>query len=144
MNAIVPVRSRSIETSLLAAPQRTFLSTDSSCSDDEKKNSAAAAVNLVLYLLPTSVTECASSASESSSIQTKLIAASGGTNGGSNEVVATYDVSTNSFLGISSPDNILATLSSDDADKYAFGPTKATADLEASKVGWLFFSLQTQ
>ena len=90
---IDPVRSQSIGLALSRAPYRTFLSNGSIGGGES---------NLVIYQLPTSVTEYLSfGGSEASSVRSAILAG--------NSVVAAYDPKTSSFVG-GSADTVLAAL----------------------------------
>lgn len=92
---------------LLEAPYRTFLSSSES--------EAVAAKDLIIYALPTSVSEyLGAGVSESNLVRSKA------TSAGSSAVVVTYDVSTDSFAGATSGDDILSCLKSSTASASAF------------------------
>ena len=127
---IAPARSQSIQSALLQAPYRTFLK--------DSHDTVTTTTPVLVYCLPTSVTEYVSSASEADLARSKIL------NGdGSDCVVIVYDVSSASFLGGSVEDAIgavsgneearsafagaaLVALSSLDAEaaKAVFGPSK--------------------
>mmetsp|Transcript_10993 Transcript_10993/g.16194 ORF Transcript_10993/g.16194 Transcript_10993/m.16194 type:complete len:1139 (+) Transcript_10993:149-3565(+) len=110
--SIVPKRSQNIELDLLNAPYRTFLSnTDSSSS---KKN-------LIIYCLPSTVTEYMTFGSESSAIRSSILSGSG-------DVVAVFDTASSSFVG-GDAKSILSALSGDNAEASAALASAALASL---------------
>mmetsp|Transcript_28829 Transcript_28829/g.33128 ORF Transcript_28829/g.33128 Transcript_28829/m.33128 type:complete len:1131 (+) Transcript_28829:152-3544(+) len=96
---IEPIRSQSIKLGLLEAPYRTFLK------GDPTKGSPS---DLIIYLLPSTTSEYLAFGSESNIVRSAILSSSA--------VVAVYDVSTDSFVGGSSDDIILA-LSGDNEKK---------------------------
>eukprot|EP00957_Ditylum_brightwellii_P211564 15366321-Ditylum_brightwellii.AAC.1 len=110
--SIVPKRSQNIELDLLNAPYRTFLSnTDSSSSQK----------NLIIYCLPSTVTEYMTFGSESSAIRSSILSGSG-------DVVAVFDTASSSFAG-GDAKSILSALSGDNAEASAALASAALASL---------------
>jgi hypothetical protein len=110
---IRPKRSPAIPLGLLDAPYRTFLS-NGALQDDATKSAP-----LLLYCIPTSVTEYIASRSEVEGVRAEIL-------GETSPVVVVYDVATDSIVGGSTED-VLAALSGD-AEKQA---TLAAASLGA-------------
>jgi hypothetical protein len=112
INEIRPKRSTAIPLELLKAPYRTFLSNASSEEDTES-------ISLLLYGIPTSVTEYISARTEAEDVRAEIL-------GDTSTVVVVYDVATDSIVGGSTED-VLTALSGD-AEKQA---TLAAASLGA-------------
>ena len=110
IDTINPRRSQSIEYALLEAPYRTFLKDSSS--------ECKATSSVVVYCLPTSVTEYIGSSSEADSVRQKVLTG--------DDVVVVYDVSSSSFLGGSVSDALAAASGNDEA-KSAFAGAALTA-----------------
>ena len=118
---IDPVRSQSISLALTRAPYRTFLSNGSIGSGEP---------NLILYSLPTSVTEYLSfGGSEASVVRSAILSG--------DRVVAVYDSVASSFLG-GSVDTVLASLGGSsglsDSDEAAKGALASAALAALSKL----------
>ena len=95
INEINPLRSQSIQLALLRAPYRTYLT--------EKCENCKASASLLVYCLPTSVTEYIGSSSEADLVRSKILSGDD-----SNCVVIVYDSSSASFLGGSTEDALKA------------------------------------
>lgn len=104
IKTIIPKRSQRLEGALLEAPYRTFLSSTSVSDKTSPKN-------LIVYALPISVSEYfADGISESNFVRSKAIDT---LNYSGDDVVVTYDVKSDSFLGAASgKDDILSELNS--------------------------------
>ena len=112
-----PERSQSIELALCKAPYRTFLD-GYDCSDDGKKD-------LIIYCLPTTVTEYLGFGDETNKIRSEILSSSG------DSVVVVFDVNTEAFVGCTVAD-IMGALSSDDdvTNKIASSSLGALASLD--------------
>lgn len=111
---IKTLRSQSISFELLKEPYRTFSKGNSSDSTDD----------LIVYCLPTSVSEYITFGSEANDVRSAILSSSA--------VVAIYDVKTDAFIGASNED-IIAALG-DDLDKkgdLASASIKALSSLDA-------------
>lgn len=93
--SIQPIRSQNFEYELLKAPYRTFLNTAAGKTTDTQ---------LIIYNLPSSLTEYLSEASqkEASFIRSTLFA---GSNASAGQVIA-FDVNSNKFLGLDNDSSI--------------------------------------
>lgn len=111
---IIPDRSQAIPLALLQAPYRTFVSN----SGNNKVDSST--LSLLLYCLPATETEYVKFASESMSVRSKILS------GDASTVVAAYDTASNSIVGGSSEDVLLAI--SGDSEKQSL---LASRSLEA-------------
>ena len=98
--SIKPIRSQSMEYELLKAPYRTFLNNNSNTKSSSSGN------QLIIYNLPTSLTEYVSTTiqNEVSYIKSILYSSLQSTtnNNSKKKTLITYDSSTNQFLGIPS------------------------------------------
>jgi len=98
--SIKPIRSQSMEYELLKAPYRTFLNNNS------KSSNSSSGSQLIIYNLPTSLTEYVSTTiqNEVSYIKSILYSSLQSTtnNNSKKKILITYDSSTNQFLGIPS------------------------------------------
>eukprot|EP00978_Attheya_sp_CCMP212_P027820 scaffold94115_cov48-Attheya_sp.AAC.4 len=118
IKTIAPNRSQGFEVALSGAPYRTFLGNPAT----EK----TAASSLLLYCLPTSVTEYLGFASEASLVRSKILSFTD-----EPLVVAIFDPTTNAFVGGSAAD-ILATISgSSSKNNFAAASLGALAQLDA-------------
>lgn len=119
---IIPNRSQSIQSALLQAPHRTFLK-DTVVSDTKATSS------LVIYCLPTTVTEYIGFSSEADQVRSNILS------GGSDVVVVVYDIISNKFLGGSIDDILVAITGNADAQS-AFAGTSlmALSKLDAKAV----------
>ena len=107
--SIKPIRSQSMEYELLKAPYRTFLNNNS------KSSNSSSGSQLIIYNLPTSLTEYVSTTiqNEVSYIKSILYSSLQSTtnnstnNNSKKKILITYDSSTNQFLGIPSLPQIL-------------------------------------
>ena len=113
IDEIIPSRSQSIQSALLQAPHRTFLK--ESC-DDSK-----ATTSLLVYCLPTTVTEYIGFSSEGDQVRSKILAGDD-----SNTVVVVYDISSNAFLG-GSIENVLAAVTGNEQAQSTFAGASLTA-----------------
>jgi len=99
--SIKPIRSQSMEYELLKAPYRTFLN-----NNGNTKSSSESDSQLIIYNLPTSLTEYVSTTiqNEVSYIKSILYSSlqSSTNNTSKKKILITYDSSTNEFLGIPS------------------------------------------
>ena len=95
INEINPLRSQSIQLALLRAPYRTYLT--------ETCENCKASASLLVYCLPTSVTEYIGSSSEADLVRSKILSGDD-----SNCVVIVYDSSSATFLGGSTEDALKA------------------------------------
>lgn len=119
IDEIKPSRSQSIQFALFQAPHRTFLK--ESCDD------STATASLLIYCLPTSVTEYIGSSSDAETVRSKIFASND-----SNCVVAVYDVSSVSFLGGSIEDILAAVKGSEQARSvFAGAALAALSNLDA-------------
>lgn len=104
ISQIVPERSQSIEYALSKAPYRTFLTSAST------STSTTSSKDVLIYCLPTSVSEYHGFLSELNQVRSALVS--------SNSIVAVFDTKSNSFLGTtttntsSSPSDIASSLAS--------------------------------
>jgi hypothetical protein len=113
IDEITPSRSQSIQLTLLQAPHRTFLK--------ESCDNCNATASLLVYCLPTSVTEYIGSSSEADLVRSKILAGDG-----SNYVVVVYDVSSASFLG-GSIEDVLGAVEGNEQARSAFAGAALTA-----------------
>jgi phosphoribosylamine--glycine ligase/phosphoribosylglycinamide formyltransferase/phosphoribosylformylglycinamidine cyclo-ligase/phosphoribosylamine--glycine ligase/phosphoribosylformylglycinamidine cyclo-ligase len=111
INQIIPNRSQSIQPALLQAPYRTFLK--GSGGDCTAKSS------LLVYCLPSTVTEYLAFSSEAALVRSKILS------DGSTVVVA-YDVTTNSIVG-GSVDDVLAAIAGNDEVRATLAAATLTA-----------------
>ena len=119
IDKISPSRSQSIQLALLQAPHRTFLT--ESCDD------CKATASLLVYCLPTSVTEYIGSSSEADQVRSKILAGDG--------VVVVYDVSSSSFLGGSIEDALEAVVGNEQAQSaFAGAALTSLSKLDAKAV----------
>lgn len=119
IDKITPSRSQSIQLALLQAPHRTFLT--ESCDD------CKATASLLVYCLPTSVTEYIGSSSEADLVRSKILAGDG--------VVVVYDVSSSSFLGGSIEDALGAVVGNEQArSAFAGAALTSLSKLDAKAV----------
>lgn len=123
---ICPQRSQNIESSLLAAPYRTFLSSQGGHDnhdnhDNEGANQGRSDLNLTLYCLPTSLCEYIGFHEEASSVRSLLLQ--------NKQVVAIYDPHSDTILG-GTPDDVMSALTGDTLTKSAL----AAAALQALAV----------
>lgn len=114
IDTITPSRSQSIQLALLQAPYRTYLK--ESCGDSYKATSS-----LLVYCLPTSVTEYIGSSSEADLVRSKVLSGE--------DVVVVYDSSCASFLGGSVNDVLEAAVGNEQV-RLAFAGAALTALLQ--------------
>ena len=100
ISEVKPVRSQSIDLALLEAPYRKFIEGNENKGSDES--------DLIIYCLPTSVSEYLGFGAEANTVRTSILQ--------SNAVVAAYDAKSNTFIGGTSED-IIAALAGDSAKK---------------------------
>jgi hypothetical protein len=122
IDEIIPNRSQSIKSALLQAPHRTFLK-DAVVSDRKATSS------LIIYCLPTTVTEYIGFSSEADLVRSNILS------GGSDVVVVVYDIISNKFLG-GSIDDILVAITGNVDVQSAFAGTSlmALSKLDAKAV----------
>lgn len=120
---IRPSRSQAIPLALLEAPYRTFLKRDSN------DNTAAYETSLLVYALPTSVTEYTGSASEAATVRSKILS------GGDSTVIVAYDSKTGNFVG-GSMEDALGALKGDGEKKAALSAAalKSIAALDTAAI----------
>jgi len=100
--SIKPIRSQSMEYELLKAPYRTFLNNNSNTKSSSSGN------QLIIYNLPTSLTEYVSTTIQNevsyikSILYSSLQSTTNNNNSKKKKILITYDSSTNQFLGIPS------------------------------------------
>jgi D-alanine-D-alanine ligase-like ATP-grasp enzyme len=130
IDQIITTRSQSIQPALLAAPYRTFLkgSSDGDNTTTTNNNNAicSAQSSLIVYCLPSSVTEyLAFAATEVELVRSKILSSAGS----SSVVVAVYDGSSNSIVGSpsSSVDDVLAAVMGNDAIRSSLAASALTA-----------------
>jgi hypothetical protein len=97
---IRPSRSQAIPLSLLEAPYRSFLNR---AADDK---TASSTTSLLLYCLPSTVTEYTGFSSETASVRSTILS------GDSSTIVAVYDVAKDAIVG-GTPEDVIAALSGD-------------------------------
>ena len=116
---IKTIRSQNITLPLSRAPYRTFSSGNSSPSNGR---------DLIIYCLPTSVTEYVSFGTESNVVRSTILSNFSSSSDGNETVVAIYDHNSNSFSGGFTSADILSALSSTSNDPKS---NIATASLQA-------------
>jgi hypothetical protein len=120
---IRPSRSQSIPLALMEAPYRSFLQRDA----NEKTQLHSS--SLLVYCLPTTVTEYTGFSSEAASVRSQIIS------GDDSTVVVVYDVSKDSLVGGTTEDAIAALTG--DAEKratLAAAALKAVSDLDSNAI----------
>lgn len=124
INQILTTRSQSIQPALLEAPYRTFLK--GSAGGDCKAKSS-----LLVYCLPSTVTEYIGFATEAELVRSKILAAGSA----STSVVSVYDISSNSIVG-GSVDDVLAAVMGNEELQSALAAASLTAlsQLDAAAV----------
>jgi len=105
VSEVKPVRSQSINLALLQPPYRTFLEGNTGAA------SSSPSPDLIIYCLPSSVSEYAAFGSEANTVRSTILSSS-------STVVTVYDPKSDSFMG-GSIDDILSALSGNNDKKDA-------------------------
>jgi len=113
IDEIIPSRSQSIQFALLQPPHRTFLK--------ESRDDCKATTSLLVYCLPTTVTEYIGFSSETELVRSKILAADD-----SISVVVVYDISSATFLG-GSIEDVLAAVTGNEQVRSTFAAAALTA-----------------
>jgi phosphoribosylamine--glycine ligase/phosphoribosylglycinamide formyltransferase/phosphoribosylformylglycinamidine cyclo-ligase/phosphoribosylamine--glycine ligase/phosphoribosylformylglycinamidine cyclo-ligase len=120
---IIPSRSQAMPSALLQPPYRSFLS----CSTEEKARSP---LSLLLYCLPTNVTEYVGFSSEAESVRSMILSEES-----SSIVVAAYDAIKNEIVGGSTADVLAAVSGNSEAQaSLAAASLTALSELDAAAV----------
>lgn len=121
INEIRPKRSPSIAPSLLEAPYRTFQSNPSSGGDTTTTS------NLLVYCIPTSVTEYVGSRSEAESVRAEILSSS-------ETVVVAYDVASDNLVGGTGDDVLSCLTGSGHGSAFAGAALQALSKLDTAAI----------
>ena len=107
---IIPQRSQSMELALAQAPYRVFLQNDNPEIKSDRQEQQAALLDLLIYCLPTSVTEYLNASDEAAQVRSALLTKT------DSVLVAIYDPATDTIIGSSNSSSSSCNSSSNTTD----------------------------